>query len=275
MQNPSLLQRPEPARTAHATEPQGWARVMAQALDLLLPSPCACCDNSIIAIRPALGLCSTCLSRWPARTEGRCCHCGRAVTGVADDQFRCGDCYGSEKPYQRLIIGWNYLPPVSDTVQAFKFGRLEFIGKQLTDLLWEHLSERERVFLYRHDLVTCVPLSWSRHLVRGYNQSEVVARRLAKTLNLPYRPLLRRKRGAKPQSSLARKHRRKNIRGAFSARPRKVAARSVLLVDDVATTGTTLEEASNTLRYCGASTVNCLAVARTPHPNESASVEFS
>jgi ComF family protein len=110
-----------------------------------------------------------------------------------------------------------------------------------------------------------VPLHWRRHLARGYNQAERIARPLAALLELPFSTALSRGRATPPQSLLDRTQRLANLRRAFRVpRPQEVRGLHLLLVDDVATTGATLDAAAETLKRAGAAAVTALVAARTP-----------
>ncbi len=143
-------------------------------------------------------------------------------------------------------------------VRAFKFGRAEHLGVALS----APLAELCREWSGEVDVVTPVPLAWTRLLVRGYNQAEAIARPLAGTLGLPSRRLLRR-RPRQRQARLGRAARRRNLQGAFAAIRVPPGVR-VLLVDDVMTTGATLAEAARALVGAGAAGVRVAVVARTP-----------
>jgi ComF family protein len=114
------------------------------------------------------------------------------------------------------------------------------------------------------DLVAPVPLHWWRKWTRGYNQSESVARELASTIQVPFAPrLLRRVRWTPQQVQPTREARRENVKGAFrTAKGARLAGKTVLLVDDVMTTGSTLGEAARTLRDAGAERVAVAILAR-------------
>ena len=144
-------------------------------------------------------------------------------------------------------------------VRALKFQGGEFLGPALGRLL------AARCAAHGAAVVTAVPLSWPRLLARGFNQAEAVARPLAAALELPYLRLLGR-RPRRRQTGLTRAARSRNASGAFRPRPRAAAiqGRSVLLVDDVMTTGATLAAAAATLRRAGAAAVLAAVVARTP-----------
>ncbi len=181
----------------------------------------------------------------------------------ANGTYECGACRRRPPPYDRILSAWSYQPPLDAVLAGLKFRRLEYLGAQLgratVDLLRPRLTDR--------DLVVPVPLHWWRHLRRSYNQAAVIARPVASDLGLPLASVLRRRRPTTAQSRLSRAERQRNLRGAFAVRRGMLPKGSrVLLVDDVATTGATVQDASACLRRAGAGSIIALTVARTPEP---------
>lgn len=116
------------------------------------------------------------------------------------------------------------------------------------------------------DVVTSVPLHWQQRLLRGFNHSEEVAVRLAKRGRIPYRHLLQKHERNKRQSSLTQKERKANVYGVYRVRRREetyLRGKTVLVVDDIVTTGNTLEEISRVLKMSGADRVICITVAKS------------
>jgi ComF family protein len=165
------------------------------------------------------------------------------------------------------VTVWSYQPPIDAVLAALKFSRRSFLAEGLADAAWHHHAE----VLASNDLITAIPLTWNRRLTRGFNQSELLARRLAGRLDLPYTALLRRS-GRGVQSRSNKLLRRVNVSKAFRVRKRKLAdldRSAILLVDDVVTTGATLEAAARSLLAAGASRVTALAIVRTPEERRS------
>ncbi len=160
-------------------------------------------------------------------------------------------------------MGWRYDSPLAEVVQALKFRRLDYLGSHLGSRLVDAVAAE----LPEVDVVVPVPLHWWRHLRRGYNQAERLARPLAQRLGVPCRRWLSRPRPTPPQSGLSQRRRRQNLRRAFRCR-RELRGERILLVDDVITTGTTLEAAATCLRRAGSGPVTALAAARTPRVAE-------
>ena len=148
---------------------------------------------------------------------------------------------------------------------ALKFRRLDYLAEHLGRAMAAiHAQE-----LSDCDVVTYVPLYWTRHLSRGYNQAGLIARSLGAALGLPVARLLVRRRPTAHQTRLGRGERLLNLERAFAARRQPlVAARRILLVDDVTTTGATLVAAAACLKRAGASSVSVLTAARTPEAGE-------
>jgi len=139
-------------------------------------------------------------------------------------------------------------------------------GEGLADLLGRVFAEARGTDLasVAADVVAPVPLHWWRKWTRGYNQSESVARELARVLRLPFDPkLLQRVRNTTRQVQSSRAERQENMKGAFRVRRgARVLGRTVLLLDDVMTTGSTAAEAAKTLRAAGADRVVLAVLAR-------------
>jgi competence protein ComFC len=148
-------------------------------------------------------------------------------------------------------------------VQKFKYGRKVSLGKPLGRLMAHGCQE----FLKecQVDLIVPVPLHPKRLRWRGFNQSLLLARQVHRLYELPLDPfVLYRDRETAPQTELTEDERRKNVRGAFAIHPGKsLKEKSVLLVDDVYTSGATVNECSRALVRGGAKAVHVLTLART------------
>jgi ComF family protein len=147
-------------------------------------------------------------------------------------------------------------------IVMLKFERMEPLGAWFADRLWETVKRDGKAFAA--DIVVPVPLHRQRERERGYNQADLVARPLARRLGLPYRAvLLVRTRPRPDKQVLSLSERWESVRGAFATRPgSQVDNLRVLLVDDVMTTGATLDACARALRKAGAKSVIGLTVAR-------------
>jgi ComF family protein len=143
-----------------------------------------------------------------------------------------------------------------------KYRRDIGFGEALTPPLFEFATSLQ----WRIDSVVPVPLGRDRQNERGYNQSALIARPLSMAMGLAYEPgALSRSRPTKSQVGLTRAARYENVRDAFRADGRKISGRTILLVDDVATTGATLSSCAEALLASGATDVFAITVARANH----------
>ena len=130
----------------------------------------------------------------------------------------------------------------------------------LARLFARELAKEITVQKWQADVVTAVPLHWQRYLKRGYNQSALVAKPLAKQLDLPYAQLLSRTEATRQQAKLSKLEREQNVATAFRAKV--VTGKRILLLDDVFTTGATLKACQTSLLAAGAKEVRLIAIAR-------------
>lgn len=229
-------------------------------LHILLPAPCLKCGEPLPAAAP-LGLCAACRSGLVPLPRGACAVCAGLLDAFEPPPgYRCGACREKPPAYERLLALWLYREPLDRVIQALKFNRLDYLGRHLALALHEGLGGELGGF----DGIVPVPLHWWRRLTRGYNQAERIARPLASRLGVPLVQALRRPRPTRAQTSLGRAARDANLRGAFDVpRPGRVRGLRLLLVDDVATTGATLDAAAAALMRAGADGVTALVAART------------
>ena len=191
-----------------------------------------------------------------------CPLCGQGNTDFSEDG-RCSDCPPGEPWFEAARASVVFDGMAAVVVKRLKYSTREefapFMAARMLDTLAEEY--RGRVF----DLVVPVPLHRSREGDRGFNQSLLLAEVIAAGLNLPcHSKALRRIRATPSQTRLTRDQRANNISGAFAvSRPLAVRDKRLLLVDDVFTTGATLNECARMLRAAGAASVVCLAFART------------
>lgn len=212
-----------------------FGEVFRQVLYILLPCPCLACKRPVPRPSRSPGLCPECLGR---------------LVGPEDDA-----------PW-----AFEYRPPLDEVIQAMKFRRLDYLADSLADLALP-AARRMVDSAGGADAVVPVPLHWRRRWCRGYDQAARLASALARRLELPMWNSLRRVRATPAQSLRDREQRRRNLAGAFALRrsaARRIDGARLLLVDDVITTGSTLDEASNCLRGHGARAVHPFAVAWTP-----------
>lgn len=233
----------------------GWLAV-GSAMAARGPSACHLCQRW-----PARRVCDDCM-RQLATAVPRCATCALRVPAGVE---RCGACIGHPGHLQACQAAVDYAYPWDGIVQAFKFGGDPGWAPVLAALLREHAPSAALVA--SADVLLPVPLTAQRLRERGYDQAGLLAQALDHRRTL--RDGLLRLRDAPAQASLGRDARLRNLRGAFALEPHeapRVRGRRVLLVDDVMTTGATLEAAARVLWDAGAAWVGAVVVARTPAP---------
>ena len=180
---------------------------------------------------------------------------------MENDSALCEPCQHRRPPFAYARAATLYRDAVREALHAFKFGGKTGLCRPLGDLL----ADAGQTLLPepRMDCLVPVPLHPARESERGFNQSLLLARRLARRWGLPVEKALRRVRPTRPQTDLSAGERRANVRGAFVIRRARVAGARVLLIDDIFTTGATAAECARVLlAEGGARAVGVLTVAR-------------
>jgi ComF family protein len=227
----------------------------------LLPLRCVVCELQPGA--PATSICTQCEADFFAAITARCQRCAIGVPdGKTGTPRICGRCLASMPHFDATTTLADYVSPVDGMVMALKFtARLDlaqFFGRLLANRLSAMSPPTNDA------VVMPVPLAFERARQRGFNQSHHIASAFALTAHrrLIVDRLLR-VRHTPPQQSLALKERRSNVRGAFAVEG-GLNGQHVFVVDDVMTTGSTLDEVARVLKQAGAAHVHNLIVARTP-----------
>ena len=236
---------------------------IAHVLNYLLPLRCQLCEELADTV-----LCSQCAHDFVLTNAHRCRQCGIQLFDSKHEQ-KCGECLKNPPSFDYTIVGTDYVPPVDELVQRLKFGH------QLSIALLMAITIRESI-ITKHNrplplLITPVPLGRQRLIERGFNQSWEIARHLSVLLGVPGQArLLSRIRETQAQSLIPLAQRYANTRSAFVTNPSftgQIRDQHVGIVDDVMTTGTTLNEIAKTLKRQGATTITNFVFARTPrHP---------
>lgn len=218
------------------------------AVDLVLPPSCAACG------RGGAFLCEPCeasLSRLQRPYCTRCAHPGA-------DRL-CEACASSPPAFDGIRAVCLFEGAARRLVHSLKYANFRAVAPDMARLLADLLGPRP----VPGEVIVPVPLHPRRERTRGYNQSELLARTVGKRMGLPVRPgIVRRVRNTPPQVSIENyEERRSNIEGSFAC-PAGLSGESILLMDDVVTTGSTMSACAAALKAAGARSVWGLAFAR-------------
>ena len=229
---------------------------LSRAIHRWLPSQCILCHAW-----PAQTLCSACRLRF-ARATARCLQCAQRVPqGI----LRCSACLRHPTPLESCVAAVDYAWPWADVVTQFKFQARPDLAYALAALLQE--ADGAQALLAQADVLLPIPLARDRLRERGYNQALLLARALCPQKT--HAQWLLRTHTTPAQSSLGRAQRLRNLHGAFALQPSAqttLKGARVLLIDDVMTTGATLQTAAEMLHAQGAAHTSALVLARTPAP---------
>jgi ComF family protein len=222
---------------------------------MLLTPSCIACGNRGST---KLDLCNSCRDQLVFNT--RCClRC--SIPLVVEEAELCGSCLRRPPRYQSSYCAFEYGYPIAELVRTLKYGHSLSHAQVLGTLLAEYLQQ------HRNQWPQCimpVPLSTERYLQRGFNQAIELGRVLESQLHIPMNThLLQRVRHTIEQAGLSRRERRKNLRNAFAVTATEVPTH-IAILDDVVTTGSTMNEIARTLRRAGVKQIEVWAVARAP-----------
>ncbi len=209
-----------------------------------------------------MDLCVGCREDLPYQKQA-CQRCALPLHGVHDDDgsgaILCGNCLNDSPAYDRVISVFTYASPVDHLIQDLKFHHKLHVARLLGDIMASNLAQRVQT---RPDLIIPVPLHSARLRERGYNQALELARPIARKFRLPidYRSC-KRLRATPAQSDLPATERPRNVEGAFNITG-NFKGRHVAIIDDVMTTGSTVEELATALRKAEARAIDVWVCAR-------------
>lgn len=242
-----------------------WKKLLMRLLDGFYPPRCALCGTGL---RDGRSLCAECDGELPRLAEPFCRSCGEAFPGVIDRAFACPNCKG-------LRFAFDFARPAMirdertlELVHRLKYNREIYLAEELGRLALESFADaRLRQAIEQSWPLIPVPLHRKRRKERHFNQAEEIVRVVSRLTGLPVLHALRRTRETETQTMLSRRQRMENLRGAFELtreahRWIETSVRGAVLVDDVLTTGSTVNECAKTLRRAGFKHVNVITVMR-------------
>lgn len=229
-------------------------------VDLLYPTTCAACETFVD--NPSGPLCTACNDALlKQENEAACPACAMPLVAHGDP---CPYCEGKgERNFERIVRLGVYSDPIRHLVYRMKYHGRWSLAEFFADRLIE--QERAKALLTETDVLIPVPLHWFRRLTRGYNQAEVLARRIARRVGRqPYvvRPLVRVRATEAQIRVRSRTKRQENLKDAFGlVDAGAIAGKHVVIVDDITTTGATLQSAARALRPAKPASLSALVIA--------------
>jgi len=226
-------------------------------LSVAMPFRCPVCGKPPFDGSPGM-FCAECLDSLPFIAPPYCPGCGGTMDGILDVCPKC--LHQPPRPWSQAFSLFDMEGNARLAVMMLKYrGRPEF-ARSLGRLLGDKLK---RELPCPVDMIVPVPLHWTRFVLRGFNQSDLICQGISAELGVPVVRALRRCKRTRQQARLSRRERILNLTGAFSATgSTKCGKRAILVVDDVLTTGITLATAASVLLDAGASRVFAASVAR-------------
>jgi competence protein ComFC len=267
-----------PANGIAPARRRGVPRMLAEAghaiISIFFPAGCRICDR-LLATASRIPICEECLYSFERLPAIVCETCGRPLPGLAERVSRpllCPACQDKTYAFERARSFAVYKDALVKGILLLKFEQIVPLGAWFADRLADVVTnERDTLAA---DVVVPVPLHRERERERGYNQAALISKPLSRSLRLPHKAVLLMRTRARPDKRiLSLEERWESVRGAFATRPgSQVDNLRVLLVDDVLTTGATLDACARALRDAGAKSVLGLTVAwavRNRMPNSS------
>ncbi len=224
-------------------------------LDIVFPEKIYCinCD-ALIDNRSIYSLCDSCNKKINWNNDKYCSVCGRAIFNIS--QNICGDCKSRVHNFDRGYCVTSYSKYEKHLISEYKFNGKPYIGKYLSSMMIDYIKYRDIDF----DLLAYVPMTKSKLKKRGFNQSELISKYISREFRKPIIDGFIRNKSDNGISNkqLDRKSRFYNISNSFLYRGNGLFNKSILLIDDIYTTGATVDECSLTLKKSGAKKVDFL-----------------
>lgn len=230
-------------------------------LELVYPekNTCFVCDMYDENIKDKY-LCSDCEKSIKILEPPLCLKCSKPMD-YSESADICKECFSLERHFETSKSLYIYDGLIKKAIYSYKYYNKPYFYKLFGNMLLDYMKSTNYTSF---DFITSVPLHPSKMRKRGYNQSELLARHISKDLRIPYLDALKRTKKTLKQSEQKKEERRKNLKGAFAVKKadEKAINSQVLLVDDIYTTGSTVEECSKVLLDYGVSKVYVITIAR-------------
>ena len=229
-------------------------RLYLKAIDFFFPLFCLNCEKKI-QTTIYFGFCKQCFRNLDFIKQNKCIKCGRET---AQPNILCSQCKGKKLYYDRCISPLNLNQTIKNAIIKFKYKERKsyayYFAKLMAHKIQQELPNEE----INKTILTYVPLSWKKKLIRGFNQSELIANNLSKTLLFSkYGKYLKKVRNNESQTALKLAERQKNVKNvyAISTNRKNIKGKTFIIIDDIFTTGSTINECAKILKKFGAKKV--------------------
>mgnify|MGYP005847147201 CR=1 FL=1 len=219
-------------------------------INLLFPLRCLVCGKDINQYQ-SIPLCEEHLAMINLTKKPFCEKCGRKLSSEMQSEYICITCRDTKWHFDRQFSATVYNEVMQELVHLYKYGMRNYLASSLASFMIKFMDDY--IDAKTIDFVIPVPLHWRRYLYRGFNQAYEIARRFSHQYSSKISTgNLRRIRYTTPQVGLSNEERKKNIRGAFTViNPERLTGKNILLIDDVFTTGATMNECARILKESG------------------------
>ena len=240
--------------------------IPSEVLDLIYPRWCKICD-----IRLSQGsivcFCKSCWDEIKFINPPYCKKCGIPYPLAQNsDSFVCGNCINNKSYISKIRAIGIYDGVLRKAIHEFKYKGKSKLGFHLANLMIKKIKENQEIIEFLKDVsfIIPVPLHRSKLKEREYNQSEILANLISKEIDIPVENnIIKRIKVTRPQSELKEEERQKNVKGVFEVkRNEKIEGKILLLIDDIVTTGATVEECAKVLIKSGANEIRVLSLSR-------------
>ncbi|MDD3172808.1 MAG: ComF family protein [Herbinix sp.] len=229
-------------------------------LDIIYPVRCPICGD--IVIPKGEKICSSCRDKLPYIKEPRCMKCSKPLE--LQEKEYCSDCERKKYNFDKGYAVWVYNEDMRHSIAYFKYNsKKEYAKFYIEEMLCYYSKHIEKL---APDVIVPIPIHRSKYLERGFNQADILAKGIGKELGLPVlSKLLIRNKKTLPQKKLSDKERLKNLQEAFQFNKKEANSydkkvTKVLLIDDIYTTGSTMEACTNVLKSNGITQVYFLVL---------------
>lgn len=233
-------------------------------IDILYPRVCLACKKILTASCEEEFICLECCAKIKMNTPPFCRRCGRNVPGNNRSLNTCTGCLKQHPQFDRAFSPCVYEGVIKELIHAFKYKGKDYLGKFLTKPMIDYIKEYN-LPMQQIDFIIPVPLHKARLRERGFNQASLLASPISVNFNKDFlEAALMRKFNTRTQTDLDDHKRQLNVKDSFCVNPKYISVfkdKTILLIDDVLTTGATASEAAGALKHAKVKTVYVLTLA--------------